>query len=130
MNRIDSIRITHSPPPIPNDIIHHHADAESSCNVQLCNIVRCGRGGGDIPHGHSGVYVETGKGSVVNSFIGDNALTGVTVVRGGQVVLKDCDIVSNGAEAVTIEDIDRGTAAMLENNCMQVSERAKQASLL
>ena len=45
-------------------------------------------------------------------------------------MLKDCDIVSNGAEAVTIEDIDRGTAAMLENNCMQVSERAKQASLL
>ena len=96
----------------------------------MASGVDCGRGGGDIPHGHSGVYVETGKGSVVNSFIGDNALTGVTVVRGGQVVLKDCDIVSNGAEAVTIEDIDRGTAAMLENNCMQVSERAKQASLL
>jgi len=36
-------------------------DGDSSCTFENCNVVRCGGGGGEIPHGHSGVYVETGE---------------------------------------------------------------------
>jgi len=93
-------------------------DRDSSCSFDECNVVRCGGGGGEIPHGHSGVYVETGKSAISDSFVGGNALTGVSVVRGGKAILNDCDIVNNGAEAITIEDIDRGSSATLKDNFM------------
>lgn len=64
----------------------------------------------------------------MDSFLGGNALTGVSVVRGGKVVLKYCDIVGNGAEAITVEDTTRGSTAVLEDNWLMNNGAADEIS--
>ena len=57
-----------------------------------------------VPPGHSGIYVESTGAVIVNSLMAGNSLTGLSVVRGGSAKLKDCDILENGSEPLTIEE--------------------------
>mmetsp|Transcript_28118 Transcript_28118/g.32785 ORF Transcript_28118/g.32785 Transcript_28118/m.32785 type:complete len:217 (+) Transcript_28118:1214-1864(+) len=57
-----------------------------------------------VPPGHSGMYVETSTAAISNCLVTRNSLTGLSVVRGGEVKIAKNDIFGNGAEPVTIED--------------------------
>ena len=41
-----------------------------------------------------------------------------SVVRGGSAILDGCDVVNNGAEAVTVEDLSSGSTVTLTDNFM------------
>ena len=57
-----------------------------------------------VPPGHSGMYIETASCLVEDTLIAANSLTGLSVVRGGSVRLSGCDVLSNGADPVSVED--------------------------
>lgn len=91
-------------------------DRGTCADISSSNIIRNGHGNvgsveqqqrqlAIIPAGHSGTYVECAQVMIQNSLIGENSLTGLSVVRGGSVLLRDCDVVSNGAvHQVTVDD--------------------------
>ena len=57
-----------------------------------------------VPPGHSGMYLETSTAAVRDCLLMNNSLTGLSVVRGGQIKLSNSDIVGNGSDPITIED--------------------------
>jgi hypothetical protein len=71
--------------------------------LDRCNVLRNGVGGAEIPAGHSGIYVESSKALISDCFVSANSLTGVTLVRGGDAVIANSDVVENGSDAFTIE---------------------------
>jgi hypothetical protein len=92
---------------------------ESMANISGCNLVRNGGGsrrpvptepgideeGADrVPPGHSGMYIEAGRAFVENSLVSGNSLTGVSIVRGGGVIISGCDVTENGSEPILVED--------------------------
>ena len=95
-------------------------DSDSVANISGCNIIR--NGGGSrrplpteldnfdendidrVPAGHSGVYIEAGRAFVENSLVAGNSLTGVSIVRGGGVMISGCDVTENGSESILVED--------------------------
>lgn len=95
-------------------------DDDSFANVNGCNIIR--NGGGSrrpplndaedsddddldrVPAGHSGMYVEAGRALVENSLVAGNSLTGLSIVRGGGVIISGCDVTENGSEPILVED--------------------------
>jgi len=58
-----------------------------------------------VPPGHSGVYVETASAIINDCMISSNSLTGLSVVRRGLVQLSGSDVIENGSEAVTVEEL-------------------------
>jgi hypothetical protein len=57
-----------------------------------------------VPPGHSGMYFEASTATVKDCLIYRNSLTGLSVVRGGQIKISVCDLFENGSEPFTIED--------------------------
>ncbi len=57
-----------------------------------------------VPPGHSGMYLETSTAIVRDCLLMNNSLTGLSVVRGGQMKLSNSDILANGSDPITIED--------------------------
>ena len=57
-----------------------------------------------VPPGHSGMYLEASTAVVDNCLLSKNSLTGLSVVRGGNIKISSCDIIDNGDEPFTIED--------------------------
>lgn len=101
-------------------------DNDSIANVSGCNLVRNGGGSrrplrtdvddGDeddsdrVPSGHSGMYIEAGRAMVENSLVAGNSLTGLSIVRGGGVIISGCDITENGSDPILVEDAFDGAA--------------------
>lgn len=54
--------------------------------------------------GHSGLYVERAKVDISDCLIGGNCLTGLSVVRRGHVVIKNCDVTANGHLPIMVQD--------------------------
>jgi hypothetical protein len=95
-------------------------DNDSVASISGCNIIRNGGGsrrplptevdnfdGNEtdrVPPGHSGVYVEAGRAFIENSLVAGNSLTGVSIVRGGGVMISGCDVTENGSEAILVEE--------------------------
>lgn len=95
-------------------------DNDSFASVHGCNIVRNGGGsrrprqnGSDesddedsdrVPAGHSGMYVEAGRALVENSLLAGNSLTGLSIVRGGGVIISGSDVTLNGSDPILVED--------------------------
>lgn len=95
-------------------------DNDSIASIRGCNFIRNGGGsrrpletdsdGNEdddtdrVPSGHSGMYVEAGRAFVENSLVAGNSLTGVSIVRGGGVVISGCDVTENGSEPILVED--------------------------
>lgn len=103
-------------------------DIDSIATVSGCNLVR--NGGGSrrpprdaeeddmdrVPPGHSGMYVEAGRASVDNSLVAGNSLTGLSIVRGGGVIISGCDITENGSEPILVEDAFEADPAVRSRN--------------
>ena len=111
---------------VRNSVIHDCAatglylgDVDSIANVSGCNVIR--NGGGSrreiqrndgiledsterVPAGHSGMYVEAGRAFVENSLVAGNSLTGLSIVRGGGVIISGCDVTENGSDPILVED--------------------------
>lgn len=97
-------------------------DNDSVANISGCNVIR--NGGGSrrptesdnfdendidrVPPGHSGVYVEAGRAFVENTLVAGNSLTGVSIVRGGGVMISGSDVTENGSEPILVEDSFEG----------------------
>ncbi|GMI38501.1 hypothetical protein TeGR_g6709 [Tetraparma gracilis] len=103
-----------------------YAGGKSVLTLDRCNVLRNGVGGAEIPAGHSGIYVESSKALISDCFVSANSLTGVTLVRGGDAVIANSDVVENGSDAFTIEDEATmgSTVQLVENNLDGVSSRA------
>ena len=59
-----------------------------------------------VPPGHSGVYVESTGSIIDNCLLAGNSLTGLSVVRGGSVKVKGSDLIDNGDEPLTFEEMN------------------------
>ena len=57
-----------------------------------------------VPPGHSGMYLEASTAIVNDCLLSKNILTGLSVVRGGEIKISNCDIKGNGSDPITIED--------------------------
>ncbi len=90
-------------------------DAGSSLDIITSNIIRNGYGRRPreatdgiqprtptIQAGHSGLYVEDSDCEIRNSLVAQNCLTGLSVVRDGNVHLCHNTFIGNGAEPVVI----------------------------
>lgn len=123
---------------VENTVIHDCAatglylgDHDSIANVKGCNLIRNGGGsrralrtdedGNEeddldrVPAGHSGMYVEAGRAFVEDSLVAGNSLTGLSIVRGGGVIVSGSDITENGSEAILVEDAFEHDAAFLRS---------------
>jgi hypothetical protein len=68
-----------------------------------------------VPAGHSGMYVEAGRAFVEDSLVAGNFLTGLSIVRGGGVIVSGCDITENGSDAILVEDAVEHDPTLLRN---------------
>ena len=78
----------------PTDVIH---DQTTNMDIAQYHFLF-------VPPGHSGMYLEASTAIVCDCLLSKNSLTGLSVVRGGNIKLSSCDIIQNGSEPITIED--------------------------
>lgn len=113
-------------------------DNDSTANVSGCNLIR--NGGGSrrplrsdaddsdeddadrVPAGHSGMYVEAGRAFVEDCLVAGNSLTGLSIVRGGGVIISGCDVTENGSDPILVEDASELEASVQNRRPMGVQE--------
>jgi hypothetical protein len=122
-----------------SSVIHHCAatgvyvgDTGTFCTMSSCDILSNGNGSPpreradddeeaaeepEVRSGHSGVYCESAAMIVVDCCISVNCTTGLSVVRGGKLSVKDSDIGSNGGLSMTMEDPEQSEVISDNNNC-------------
>lgn len=104
----------------------------SSLDIITSNIIRNGFGRDPLENdaedtvraGHSGLYVEAADAEIRNTLIAGNCLTGLSVVRDGNVHLSHNNFCGNGADPVVIfqdegeddDDDDRVEGAIYEHS--------------